>query len=33
MSSVRSPGDGIKDYDLFYFHATDLSWEAEDLVI
>lgn len=29
----RAPGDGIKDYDLFYFDATDLSWEAEDAVI
>jgi hypothetical protein len=29
----RSPGDGIKDYDLFYFNAADLSWEAEGLVI
>ncbi|WP_432853088.1 nucleotidyltransferase family protein [Amycolatopsis sp. CA-161197] len=29
----RAPGNGIKDYDLFYFDATDLSWEAEDAVI
>ncbi|MFC8385418.1 nucleotidyltransferase family protein [Nocardia sp. NPDC057272] len=29
----RAPGEGIKDYDLFYFDATDLSWEAEDVVI
>ncbi|WP_432855365.1 nucleotidyltransferase family protein [Amycolatopsis sp. CA-161197] len=29
----QAPGDGIKDYDLFYFDATDLSWEAEDAVI
>jgi hypothetical protein len=29
----RPPADGIKDYDLFYFDAADLSWEAEDLVI
>ncbi|WP_434448446.1 nucleotidyltransferase family protein [Lentzea sp. E54] len=25
--------DGIVDYDLFYFDASDLSWEAEDAVI
>lgn len=24
---------GIKDVDLFYFDASDLSWEAEDVVI
>jgi hypothetical protein len=29
----RPPADGIKDYDVFYFDAADLSWEAEDLVI
>lgn len=29
----RPPADGIKDYDLFYFDRTDLSWEAEDAVI
>ncbi|MGP4020377.1 nucleotidyltransferase family protein [Saccharopolyspora sp. 5N708] len=29
----RAPAEGIKDYDLFYFDATDLSWEAEDGVI
>jgi uncharacterized protein len=29
----QAPDDGIKDYDLFYFDATDLSWEAEDVVI
>jgi len=29
----RAPNEGIKDYDLFYFDATDLSWEAEDAVI
>lgn len=28
------PADyGIKDYDLFYFDAADLSYEAEDVVI
>ncbi|WP_425955640.1 nucleotidyltransferase family protein [Xylanimonas sp. McL0601] len=29
----RAPGYGIKDYDVFYFDATDLSWAAEDRVI
>lgn len=29
----RPPGYGIKDYDVFYFDDTDLSWEAEDQVI
>jgi hypothetical protein len=29
----RPPAAGIKDYDLFYFDAGDLSWEAEDRVI
>lgn len=29
----RPPSAGIKDYDLFYFDGTDLSWEAEDTVI
>lgn len=24
---------GIKDYDVFYFDDTDLSWEAEDAII
>jgi uncharacterized protein len=24
---------GIKDYDVFYFDAHDLSWEAEDSII
>ncbi|RPE27075.1 hypothetical protein EDD90_10750 [Streptomyces sp. Ag109_O5-1] len=27
------PTNGIKDYDVFYFDAGDLSWEAEDAVI
>jgi len=31
--TCRAPGDGIKDYDLFYYDAADLSWEAEDAVI
>lgn len=29
----RPPTAGIKDYDVFYFNAGDLSWEAEDAVI
>ena len=29
----RDPAYGIKDYDLAYFDATDLSYEAEDVVI
>lgn len=29
----RDPLAGIKDYDLFYFDDTDLSWEAEDVWI
>ncbi|MGJ3232009.1 MAG: nucleotidyltransferase family protein [Oceanicaulis sp.] len=29
----RPPGYGIKDYDLAYFDAGDLSYEAEDAVI
>lgn len=27
------PGHGIKDYDIFYYDQSDLSWEAEDAVI
>ncbi|WP_269219884.1 nucleotidyltransferase family protein [Brevundimonas vesicularis] len=29
----RHPGYGVKDYDLAYFDASDLSYEAEDVVI
>ncbi|WP_378015345.1 nucleotidyltransferase family protein [Actinoplanes siamensis] len=29
----RSPTSGIKDYDIFYFDSSDLSWGAEDEVI
>ena len=29
----RDPDYGIKDYDLFYFDASDLSYEAEDVII
>jgi hypothetical protein len=28
----QPPEAGILDYDLAYFDATDLSWEAEDAV-
>src|SRR5580704_6933257 len=31
--TARPRGTGIKDYDLVYFDGTDLSWEAEDIVI
>lgn len=31
--SGRAPGWGVKDYDVFYFDDSDLSWEAEDAVI
>lgn len=29
----RPPTSGIKDYDVFYFDSSDLSWDAEDEVI
>src|SRR3954454_4181516 len=29
----RARGTGIKDYDLIYHDAADVSWEAEDAVI
>jgi hypothetical protein len=29
----RPPTSGIRDYDIFYFDNSDLSWEAEDAVI
>ncbi|TVY53794.1 hypothetical protein LCER1_G003662 [Lachnellula cervina] len=31
--SGLDPGTGISDYDLVYYDASDLSWEAEDRVI
>ena len=31
--SGKRPDEDILDYDVFYFDATDLSWEAEDVVI
>jgi len=30
IRSGRPPEEGIKDYDVFYFDAADLSYEAED---
>jgi hypothetical protein len=32
-ASGQSPAWGVKDYDVFYFDDTDLSWDAEDRVI
>src|SRR5215469_6192636 len=29
----RAPGYGLNDYDLAYFDASDLSYQAEDAVI
>jgi len=29
----RPPNHGVKDYDVFYFDDSDLTWEAEDVVI
>ena len=31
--SGRPAAENIKDYDVFYFEGSDLSWEAEDAVI
>lgn len=33
VSSGRPATAGIKDYDIFYFNDSDLSWEAENSVI
>ena len=33
VQTGREPTYGIKDYDLFYFEPSDLSWKAEDDVI
>jgi hypothetical protein len=33
VTTGRTPTTGIKDYDIFYFDADDLSWDAEDRVI
>ena len=32
LHSGRAPADGIRDYDVFYFDASDLSPEAEERV-
>jgi hypothetical protein len=31
--SGHEAGWGVRDYDVFYFNNSDLSWEAEDQVI
>ncbi|WP_105437789.1 nucleotidyltransferase family protein [Neorhizobium sp. T25_13] len=33
LKSGYDPQYGIKDYDVFYFDDSDLSWDAEDAVI
>jgi hypothetical protein len=33
VTTGRAPAYGIRDYDIFYFDAGDLSWAAEDRVI
>lgn len=33
LKSGNEPDWAIKDYDVFYFDANDLSWEAEDALI
>lgn len=33
LKSGYDPQYGIKDYDIFYFDDSDLSWDAEDAVI
>lgn len=33
VATGRPPEEGIRDYDLPYFDATDLSWEAEDAAV
>ncbi|WP_031470384.1 nucleotidyltransferase family protein [Sciscionella sediminilitoris] len=33
VATGRPPADGIKDYDLFYFDYSELSWEAENTAI
>jgi len=30
LRSGRAASEGIRDYDIFYFDDSDLSWEAED---
>jgi len=33
LKSSRPPTENIKDYDVFYFDADDLSYEAEDRIV
>jgi uncharacterized protein len=33
QASGRAAGWGVKDYDVFYFDDSDVSWDAEDAVI
>ncbi|MFS2325005.1 nucleotidyltransferase family protein [Brucella sp. H1_1004] len=33
LKSGNEPNWAIKDYDVFYFDAEDISWEAEDAQI
>jgi uncharacterized protein len=33
LQAGRPPAENIRDYDVFYFDDTDLSYEAEDRVI
>jgi hypothetical protein len=33
LQSGRAPDADVKDYDVFYFDDTDLSWEAENAAI
>jgi uncharacterized protein len=33
LRSGRPPAENIRDYDVFYFDGSDLSYEAEDRVI
>ena len=30
LRSARPPASGIRDYDIFYFDDSDLSWDAEN---
>jgi hypothetical protein len=33
LESNRDPAADIRDYDVFYFDSSDLSWDAEDIAI
>jgi uncharacterized protein len=33
LKSGNDAGHGVRDYDVFYFYDSDLSWQAEDTVI